>query len=279
MSKRPPTPTMTFGYARAEALGGLVNATFLLAVCLMIFFDAIGRFVTPVEIKEPLLLLIVGGIGLAINAIGMFLFWEHDNSDNIRGVFVHVLGDFFGSIGVIATALLYYFVDWEPKKYIDPLCSVLIVFILVRGSADLFKKTALMAAERCPDSLNSEDIAAELMTIEGVVAAHELHIWELSKGSLLAIIHLVISPDFIRSVLERVHRVMIGHGIYSPTVQVEFADDFPEGGEQFERCYYGVAFDQNKRVFVTPPVLRELDLNLERGEERQLIGGQDDDPS
>jgi zinc transporter 1 len=74
MSKNPPTSTMTFGFARMEVLGGLVNTTFLLAVCMMIGFDAIGRVIDPSEIEVPLLFLIVGGIGLLTNVIGIVMF-------------------------------------------------------------------------------------------------------------------------------------------------------------------------------------------------------------
>jgi zinc transporter 1 len=243
MSKKPPTATMTFGFARTEVLGGLVNATFLLAVCLMILFDAIERFVDPPEIQQPLLFLVVGGIGLLTNVVGLFLFHDHGHSDNIKGVFLHVLGDFFGSVGVIATALLYYFADWEPKKYADPVFSILIVLMLIHGSSELFKKTAMTVAERCPDAINSEEVAAELMKIEGLLAIHELHIWELSKSSLLAILHLVVdSKERNRPVLEHVHNLMIGFGVYSSTVQIEFADDFPEGMDHLGHCFYASSF-------------------------------------
>jgi zinc transporter 1 len=250
---------MTFGFARTEVLGGLVNATFLLAVCLMIFFDAIERFVDPPEIEEPLLFLIVGVIGMVTNLIGLVLFREHGHSDNIRGVFLHVLGDFFGSVGVIATAFLYYFADWEPKKYADPLFSVLIVIMLVKSSVDLFRKTAMIVAERCPDSVNSEDVAAELMKIEGLLAVHELHIWELSKGSMLAILHLVVdSKEHNRVVLEHAHNLMMSYGVFSTTVQIEFADDFPQGVDHLGQCFYASSYGTANRAFLTPPVYRHV---------------------
>jgi zinc transporter 1 len=179
MAKKPPTSTMTFGFARTEVLGGLVNATFLLAVCLMILFDAAERFVDPPEIQQPLLFLVVGVIGMVTNLIGLFLFHDHSHSDNIKGVFLHVLGDFFGSVGVIATALLYYFADWEPKKYADPIFSILIVLMLAKGCSSLFKKTAMTVSERCPDSVDTEKVVSELTKIQGLLAVHELHIWEL----------------------------------------------------------------------------------------------------
>ena len=62
ISKKPPTNSMTFGYARAEVLGGLVNSTFLLGICLTLLFEAIERLVETEPIEEPTAFLIVGAI-------------------------------------------------------------------------------------------------------------------------------------------------------------------------------------------------------------------------
>jgi zinc transporter 1 len=257
LSKKPPTPTMTFGWARTEVLGGLINATFMLAICLMIALDAIERFIDPPQIQKPLLFLIVGGIGLVANVIGLLMFRDHNHSDNIRGVFLHVFGDFLGSIGVIVTALIYYFSDWKWKIYIDPIFSILIVLMLVKGSVDLFKKTSMTVAERCPDSIDSTEIEEELCRIEGVVAVHELHIWELSKSGYLAMIHIVIeSQSLAKAILERVHNMIMRRRIYSVTVQMELSGDFPDSVDHLKHCVYASSFGRAKRVFSTPPVYR-----------------------
>jgi cation diffusion facilitator family transporter len=257
MSKKPPTSTMTFGFARTEVLGGLVNATFLLAVCLMIAFDAIGRFIEPPDIQRPLLLLVVGGIGLFTNVIGIAMFCDNEHSDNIKGVFLHVLSDFFGSIGVIATAFLYYFSEWSWKMYADPVFSLLIVLMLVRSSVKLFKKTAMMIAERCPDRVDPLKMVEALMRINGIVAVHELHVWELARDILLAIIHIVVdSQQNNNEILAKVHNMMIGCGVYSSTVQIEYATDFPDQIDHLGHCFFASSFRNEKRAFLTPPVYR-----------------------
>jgi cobalt-zinc-cadmium efflux system protein len=257
LSKRAPTETMTFGWARTEVLGGLVNATFLLAVCLMIAFDALERFVNPPAIERPLLFIIVGTIGLVTNIIGLFMFRDHSHSDNIKGVFLHVMGDFLGSVGVMITAIVYCFTDWPFKRYVDPVFSLIIVALLVKGCVSLFKKTAMTAAERCPDSLNALVIKDNLLSVPGVVALHELHIWELCKNSLLSTIHLVAEPkDVYTAVLQRVHNLMISYGVYSSTIQIEFAEDFPEGIDRLGHCAYASSLGKANRAFLTPPAYR-----------------------
>lgn len=71
------TQKNTFGWARAEVLGALVNAVFLVALCFSILVEALKRLVEVEEIKDPKLLLIVGVLGLLVNIVGLFLFHNH----------------------------------------------------------------------------------------------------------------------------------------------------------------------------------------------------------
>lgn len=257
LSKDPPTSSMTFGWARTEVLGGLVNSVFMLAICFTLFLNSIERFVEIEEIKKPLLFLIVGGLGLLVNILGLFIFHDHGHSDNLKGVFIHVLGDFFGSIGVVISACVVYFTDWKYKNYIDPALTLIIVVILVYGSSGLFKKTANVVIERCPEIIDSEDVSAEITKIPSVVTVHELHIWELSKKQYIALVHIVVdSKEHSKDALESVHNLMMSYGIYSTTVQIEFIEDFPDGVNQVESCFYGSAYGGKNRVFTTTPVYK-----------------------
>lgn len=255
MSRKPPTPKMSFGWARAEVLGGLANSIFLLAVCLMLFFDCIERFIEPHQILEPILFLVVGFLGLAINIVGMFVFHDHSHSDNLRGVFLHIFGDFLGSIGVIISACIVTFTNWSWKYYVDPIISIFIVIILVNGSMKLAIKTSKKVIERCPDDIDAERVNEELLKIGGILAVHELHIWELSRDHNIALIHIVIdSREKSKLISQQVSNLLLGFGVYSTTIQSEYADDFPEGVDKTASCFYGSTIGHEKRVFSTTPV-------------------------
>lgn len=64
----------TFGWARAEVLGALVNAVFLVALCFSITVEACKRFIEMEKIHDPQLLVVVGALGLLVNLIGLLLF-------------------------------------------------------------------------------------------------------------------------------------------------------------------------------------------------------------
>ncbi len=74
VAKRSAFGQHTFGFVRAEVLGALVNAVFLLALVFSIMVEAISRFFEVSEIKHTTLLLWVGGVGLFINLVGLALF-------------------------------------------------------------------------------------------------------------------------------------------------------------------------------------------------------------
>lgn len=67
----------TFGWARAEVLGALVNSVFLVALCFSITVESLKRFYEAEEIHNPEMILWVGTMGLIVNLIGLCLFHQH----------------------------------------------------------------------------------------------------------------------------------------------------------------------------------------------------------
>ncbi|KAK3753497.1 hypothetical protein QZH41_017997 [Actinostola sp. cb2023] len=74
------TDRNTFGWQRAEVLGALVNAVFLIALCFSILVESLKRLIETESIQNPTLVLIVGAAGLFINMIGLAMFHEHGHS-------------------------------------------------------------------------------------------------------------------------------------------------------------------------------------------------------
>lgn len=70
----------TYGWARAEVLGALVNAVFLTALCFSIFVESIQRLFKHEELENPVLLLGVGVGGLLMNLVGLCIFRDHGHS-------------------------------------------------------------------------------------------------------------------------------------------------------------------------------------------------------
>ena len=74
LAKKGANKNFSFGYVRAEIIGGLVNAVFLLSVTVFIVLDAISRYLDPHPISQPWMILGVAVGGIGINLFGMILF-------------------------------------------------------------------------------------------------------------------------------------------------------------------------------------------------------------
>lgn len=106
---RGPDAKYTYGWKRAEILGALVNAVFLIALCFSIFIEALQRLIEVQEIQNPKLVLIVGCAGLASNIVGLFLFHDdghgHGHSHGGLGSDIEA-GKAMATVTDIATAMI-----------------------------------------------------------------------------------------------------------------------------------------------------------------------------
>ncbi|KAI1296391.1 hypothetical protein EDD11_007341 [Mortierella claussenii] len=396
-------PTMSYGWQRAELLGALYNGVFLLALCFSILLDAIERFFKPEDIEDPKLVLIVGGIGLACNLVGLFLFHDHSghghgghdhghshskkkalgadqalektapadqilsspalaaaagnreiadpervsentadarpdpvryrsslerisplkeanlqnlqqaalevqkqieveerlqkedaaelerqrsspsikalaidrpeaivvsmdgesqghNHDeahhddhaghdhhshghdhsgkkstkpsgtdlNMQGIFLHVLGDALGSVGVIFTALFIWKTDFSWRYYMDPIISLLIVAIIVHSALPLVRSASFILMQGVPVGVEIEEIRKEIKAIPDVISIHDLHIWQLTNIKMVASLHvLVTNQEAFERVSRAVKTIMHRAGVHSTTIQPEFPGMHP----------------------------------------------------
>ncbi|KAF9087010.1 hypothetical protein BGX29_001095 [Mortierella sp. GBA35] len=373
-------PTLSYGWQRAELLGALYNGVFLLALTFTILLDAIQRFFKHEEIEDPKLVLIVGGIGLACNLLGLVLFHDHaghghshghsnsqghghshshshshshanekptsekskvavqasssspsdspqSNSDsdtddtrpplryessldrisplrqaslqnlqraasdvqrqmeneerhqheeaarsgpdttvvdigaadhshhkhddhdhdhehshgdeegkkrpsgedlNMRGVFLHVLGDALGSVGVIFTALFIWLTDFSWRYYMDPVVSILISAIIVHSAWPLVRSASFVLLQGVPVGVDIEEIRKEIKAIPDVISIHDLHIWQLTNIKMVASLHvLVTNQEAFERVSRTVKTIMHRAGVHSTTIQPEFPGMHP----------------------------------------------------
>ncbi|KAI1373942.1 cation efflux protein [Hypoxylon crocopeplum] len=86
ISERAESPhNFSFGWARAQLLGAFFNGVFLLALGISIFLQSIERFISIQPIESPMLVLIMGCVGLTLNIISATLLHEHHGHDHGHG--------------------------------------------------------------------------------------------------------------------------------------------------------------------------------------------------
>lgn len=346
---KPADGKYTYGWQRAEILGALINAVFLLALCFTIVIEAIQRLVSPPEISNAKLILIVGFAGLLSNFVGLVLFHEHGHSHshggsgesghshtsnvdlesgtahthlhgevetsgtnsskpgsesdenlplldssrnqssgdirqympenfisslggssrrtygganeededeeeepgkpkvtktkskghkkksmNMEGVFLHVLGDALGNIGVIISALIIWKTDWPGKYYSDPIISLVITVIIFSSALPLCKKSSKILLQATPTNIDSNQVVKEIIKLDSIKSIHDFHIWNLNEDILIASLHIQLDDRYTNNetefekkkfigIVTQVRELLHGFNIHSATIQPEFS--------------------------------------------------------
>jgi zinc transporter 1 len=154
----------------------------------------------------------------------------HDHDDNLRGMFLHVLGDALGNVGVMAAALIIWLSDWKYRFYVDPAISLFITLIILKSAIPLVKDTARPLLQATPDHLDVGEIRADISKLPGVVGVHHMHVWALTRSKLIATLDVQLNFDFTEKqgatrymqLAREIKKCLKGYKIYSSTVQPEF---------------------------------------------------------
>ena len=179
LARRPTTPNRSFGFRRAEILAALVNAVSLIVIAIVVFVGAARRFSDPPDVPGGWLIA-VATVGLLVNLVGAAAVFRPGGRDlNLRAAYIHLLGDAFGSIGVIVTGIVIVTTGW---RYADPLVGVLIGVFLVVSSWGVLRESTLVLLEATPKGLDAEEIGRAIATQPGVVEVHDLHVWQITSG-------------------------------------------------------------------------------------------------
>ena len=184
---RPATEAQSYGFYRAEILAALANGLTLLLIVAWILYEAWERLHHPSSISSGQMF-IVAMIGLTVNAITALLLREASHRDiNIRGAFVHVLGDMGSSVGVVVGAVLIWLTGWTP---IDPIISILIALVILYWSAKLLWDAVRILLQSTPRELSHDAIAQALIeNIAEIHDVHHIHVWELTTRMYVLTAH------------------------------------------------------------------------------------------
>lgn len=209
----------TYGFSKATVLAALANALVLVAVCGGLMWEALRRFSAPQE-TAPFVVMAVAGIGIAINGATAMLFATGRKSDvNVRGAFLHMLGDAGVSAAVVLAGMAIWFTG---LAWIDPAISLAIVALILWSAWGLLRESLDLALDAAPRGVDVAAVRAHLRSWPGVTAVHDLHVWAMSANAAALTAHIVRpegSDDaFLVSLRESIKaRFGIGH----VTLQVE----------------------------------------------------------
>ena len=220
-ASRPATQSKTYGFYRLEILAALVNGVALIVLSILICFEAYQRLRQPEEIQGVTLIGISTG-GLIVNLISAWMLsrsHKHDNL-NMRGAYLHVLGDLLGSVAAIAAGVL---IVWKGWRWADPLFSVVISLLIVWNSWRIVADAVNVLLEGVPSHIKPAAVEQAIKAINGVRGVHDLHIWTITSNRHVLSAHVVVtSADQSCRVLREVRALLAEQFHLShSTIQIE----------------------------------------------------------
>ncbi len=220
LARRLPSARYTYGLRSGTIMASLANAAILLISIGAILVEALRRLLLPVPVVADAVI-VVALIGIAVNGGTALLFAAGRKGElNVRSAFQHMAADTLISAGVVAAAIAVRLTGWNR---IDPAASIIVALAITWGTWRLFRESLGMMLDAVPPGIEPAAVRAYLLSLPGVVAIHDLHIWPMSTTETALTCHLVIpgdphGPDFL---VEVAHELAERFAIDHPTLQVE----------------------------------------------------------
>jgi cobalt-zinc-cadmium efflux system protein len=181
----------TFGLYRLEVLAALANAVLLTAVAGFVVVQAVRRLTDPPDVPAGSMLVVAVG-GLIINIIAFLLLRSGaQESINVRGAYLEVVGDLLGSAGVIVAAVIIATTGWA---YADPIVAVVVALMILPRTFGLGRSAVRILVQAAPQHLDVAVVRDRLAAVPGVCDVHDLHVWTLTSGMDVASAHLSLEP-------------------------------------------------------------------------------------
>uniref|UniRef100_A0A8C7A874 Zinc transporter n=1 Tax=Nothoprocta perdicaria TaxID=30464 RepID=A0A8C7A874_NOTPE len=256
MTRWKATRIFSYGYGRVEILSGFINGLFLLVIAFFVFTESVARLVDPPDIDTNMLTPVSVG-GLLVNLVGICAFshahshgapragchahehghahhghahGEHGHAHgaaaapmnaNMRGVFLHVLADTLGSVGVIVSTIFIQQFGW---LIADPLCSLFIATLIFLSVIPLLKDACQVLLLRIPPEQEKNLHAAleKIQKIDGVISYRDPHFWCHSASVVAGTIHVQVMSEVMEPrIVQQVTAILKDAGVNNLTVQVE----------------------------------------------------------
>lgn len=221
LAQRPAGHRHTYGWARAEVIGALVNSLLMLAIILVLVVEAVSRLHQPRPVAA-LGMIPIAFIGLLANAVVAWILSRGERTLNSRAALLHVMGDLISSFAALAAGAVIYATGWLP---IDPILSLAIAGLILASTLRLLRDTLHVLMEGVPPAIELTAIGQALAALPGVSSVHDLHVWSITPGQIALSAHVELNdlqrwPDILAAANAMLlDRYGIGHTTLQPEVR------------------------------------------------------------
>ena len=206
----------TYGFKRAEIIGGFVNLILLFISGCYLLVEGIERLIVPQQI-DGMMIVIISVLALIIDTATAKISHHHaHHNTNMRMVFIHNLADALGSIGVIVSGLC---VIWFGIYRLYWIIALLIATYMIFQAVVSFPKIVNILMNAAPEHLNRDEIVKAVCAVKGVRGVHHLHLWSVSEHTVSLECHVETdNPDAVEKIS---HLLAKKFDIHHSTIQAE----------------------------------------------------------
>lgn len=220
LALKKPTSKFTYGFKKSSIIAAQLNSLLLLVAIGIIIWEAVNRLTNPPEV-EGIILIWVAGIGVIINGITTYLFFNGKDEDlNIKGAYLHMLADTLISVGVVISGII---IMLTAANWIDPVISIVISVVIFWSTWKLLNDSTKLSLDGVPESINADEVKKYLLNLDETCDIHDLHIWAISTTEIALTVHLIVNENLSNDkLLEKInhdldHQFKISH----TTIQLE----------------------------------------------------------
>ncbi|MGQ0523001.1 MAG: cation diffusion facilitator family transporter [Betaproteobacteria bacterium] len=187
-ARRPAGERHSYGWARAEVIGAMLNGLLMLPVVVLLVVEAVQRLMDPRSVMAAGVI-VIAFIGLLINVAVACALSRSAHNLNARAALVHVLSDLVSSLAALVAGAVIYVTGW---LLIDPILSLVIAGLILMTTLRLLRDTLHVLMEGVPAAVGFSEIGNALAAIPGVMSVHDLHVWGITPESVTLSAHMEI---------------------------------------------------------------------------------------
>lgn len=194
IGKRGASVRNTFGYRRVEVMAAVINVVILLGASCFIVYEAVERFQHPQHVLGKIVIWLAC-VGIAGNGFSAILLHRGSGHNlNVRGAFLHMMGDFLTSVAVLVSGIVLLFKPWY---WLDPLLSLMIVLFILKNCWSILKEATGILMNAVPPGMDIQKIRDYLECLPGVCGVHYLHAWNVSSSSIAFSCHIQVEDQLV----------------------------------------------------------------------------------
>lgn len=218
VSQRDSNDNYSYGYQRFSILGAVITSVFVIIMAFVILSEAIPRLFAPEGVDAGGMLL-VAIVGIIFKSISVYRL-HGGETFNEKAILFHQLGDVFEWVAILVLSAVLIF--WKGAPYLDPFVSIGIALWLIFNLGRNLYKAIEVLLQKTPDYFDVEEFKGKILSIDGVNAIDDFHIWSLD--GIDSVMTLKVNVDFGKDVGEikrEIYEISNQYHVVDTTIELD----------------------------------------------------------